>query len=70
MKCSTLILASILGLVSASPSNIDKRSNPEGCDTSGWQGNVDWAQVKANGASFAIVKVINSLPSQKPDHSN
>lgn len=61
MKCSTIIFASILGLVSASPSNLDKRSNPQGCDTSGWQGNVNWAQVKADGASFAIVKV-NSIP--------
>jgi hypothetical protein len=66
MKCSTLIFASILGLVNASPSNIDKRSNPEGLDTSGWQGNVDWAKVKADGASFAIVKVTPSLLTTRP----
>jgi hypothetical protein len=57
MKYSAAILGSILGLVSASPSSFDKRSNPQGLDISGWQGNVNWAQVKANGASFAIVKV-------------
>lgn len=61
MKYSAAILASILGLVSASPSSFDKRSNPEGCDVSSYQGNVDWAKVKADGASFAIIKVSNIL---------
>jgi GH25 family lysozyme M1 (1,4-beta-N-acetylmuramidase) len=61
MKCSTIIFASILGLTSASPSNIDKRSQPEGLDVSGWQGRVNWNSVKANGASFAIVKVTSFL---------
>jgi len=57
MKYSTIISASILGFVSASPSNIDKRADPQGLDVSSYQGNVDWAKVKADGASFAIIKV-------------
>jgi hypothetical protein len=56
MKCSIVTIVSILGLVGASPSSLDKRSKPQGLDVSAWQGNVNWAQVKANGASFAIVK--------------
>lgn len=56
MKCVTII-AAFLGLASATPSTLDKRSNPKGLDVSGWQGNVNWAAVKKNGASFAIVKV-------------
>jgi GH25 family lysozyme M1 (1,4-beta-N-acetylmuramidase) len=57
MKSSAVIFASILGLVSGSPSSFDKRSQPQGLDVSGWQGDVNWSQVKANGASFAMIKV-------------
>jgi hypothetical protein len=61
MKSSAVIFASIFGLVSASPSSFDKRSQPQGLDVSGWQGDVNWSQVKANGASFAMIKV-SSVP--------
>jgi GH25 family lysozyme M1 (1,4-beta-N-acetylmuramidase) len=60
MKYSTALIAAALGLVSANPSHLDTRTNPEGLDVSGWQGNVDWAKAKADGASFAIVKVCTS----------
>ncbi len=29
---------------------------PQGLDVSGWQGNVDWGSVAANGAAFAYIK--------------
>jgi hypothetical protein len=68
MKCATVIFALVLSLVSASPSSFDKRSQPHGLDVSGWQGNVNWNSVKANGASFAIIKA--GPPSPKLfDHS-
>ena len=57
MQYSTALIAAALGLVSATPSRLDARSNPQGFDVSGWQGNVDWAKAKSDGASFAIVKV-------------
>ncbi|KAF8638459.1 hypothetical protein AX17_002193 [Amanita inopinata Kibby_2008] len=56
---ATLALA--LSLVSASPIEVEKRelsarSTPYGIDVSGYQPNVDWNQVKANGISFAYIK--------------
>jgi GH25 family lysozyme M1 (1,4-beta-N-acetylmuramidase) len=57
MKYSTAIFASILGLATAGPASLDKRSQPQGLDVSSWQGDVNWKQVKADGASFAIIKV-------------
>lgn len=57
MKFSTLISASIIPLAYASPTSLNKRSQPQGLDVSSWQGDVDWKQVKADGASFAIIKV-------------
>jgi GH25 family lysozyme M1 (1,4-beta-N-acetylmuramidase) len=60
MKYSIALIAAAFGLVSAKPSRLDTRSNPQGFDVSAWQGNVDWAQAKADGASFAIVKVLTS----------
>ena len=60
MKYSIALIAAAFGLVSAKPSRLDTRSSPQGFDVSAWQGNVDWAKAKADGASFAIVKVITS----------
>jgi GH25 family lysozyme M1 (1,4-beta-N-acetylmuramidase) len=60
MKYSIALIAAAFGLVSAKPSRLDTRSNPQGFDVSAWQGNVDWAKAKADGASFAIVKVFTS----------
>ena len=44
----------VLGTVAVSPAGA--ASNPRGLDVSRYQGNVDWASVKAKGASFAYVK--------------
>jgi GH25 family lysozyme M1 (1,4-beta-N-acetylmuramidase) len=60
MKYTVALIAAAFGLVSAKPSRLDTRSNPQGFDVSAWQGNVDWAKAKADGASFAIVKVLAS----------
>ena len=62
MKYPTLISAFIFAFAAASPASLDKRSQPQGLDVSGWQGNVNWPQVKADGASFAIIKVITLIP--------
>jgi GH25 family lysozyme M1 (1,4-beta-N-acetylmuramidase) len=37
-----------------------------GLDVSGWQGNVDWNTVRANGAQFAYVKATESTTYQSP----
>lgn len=57
MKYSFAFVAAAFGFVNATPSTLDTRTNPQGFDVSAWQGNVDWAKAKADGASFAIVKV-------------
>jgi GH25 family lysozyme M1 (1,4-beta-N-acetylmuramidase) len=57
MKYSTALIAAAFGLVSAKPSRLDARTNPQGFDVSSYQGNVDWAKAKSDGASFAIIKV-------------
>lgn len=41
-------------------------ANPLGLDVSGWQGNVDWATVAANGASFAYVKATEGVSYTSP----
>jgi hypothetical protein len=64
MKYSIALIAAAFGLVNAKPSTLDTRSDPQGFDVSAWQGNVDWAKAKADGASFAIVKVLASSLSQ------
>jgi GH25 family lysozyme M1 (1,4-beta-N-acetylmuramidase) len=51
------LLAAVLTMVTSAPANV-VASVPrlKGLDVSSWQGNVDWASVKANGAKFAYVK--------------
>ncbi|KAK7056306.1 hypothetical protein VNI00_002859 [Paramarasmius palmivorus] len=52
-------LVSLLLLVPAvlgAPAELEKRASPQGIDVSGYQPNVNWASVKANGVSFAFIK--------------
>lgn len=41
-------------------------ANPVGLDVSSWQGNVNWATVAANGASFAYVKATEGVSYVNP----
>ncbi|KIM47182.1 glycoside hydrolase family 25 protein [Hebeloma cylindrosporum] len=51
---SLLILATTLAR--GSPVALEPRAQPQGIDVSGFQPNVNWAAVKANGISFAFIK--------------
>ncbi|KAG7095345.1 hypothetical protein E1B28_006106 [Marasmius oreades] len=51
-------------------SPIEKRANPQGIDVSSYQPNVNWAQVKANGVSFAFIKATEGTSYQNPDFSS
>jgi GH25 family lysozyme M1 (1,4-beta-N-acetylmuramidase) len=58
MKLSVVLVASAIGLANAAPADIiEARTQLQGCDVSGYQPNINWATVKAKGASFAIIKV-------------
>lgn len=52
-------LLSLAALATASPLNNTlggRQSQPQGIDVSGFQPNVNWNTVKANGISFAFIK--------------
>ncbi|EEB99201.1 hypothetical protein MPER_01167 [Moniliophthora perniciosa FA553] len=51
-----LLVPAILGAPAESESELEKRAQPQGIDVSGYQPNVNWATVKANGISFAYIK--------------
>ncbi|EPQ50442.1 N O-diacetyl muramidase [Gloeophyllum trabeum ATCC 11539] len=52
-----LALATATASVLAAPLHaLEKRALPKGIDVSGYQPNVDWTTVKANGVSFAYIK--------------
>lgn len=60
MKFLVAVVATVFGLVNAHPTaGIEGRApaGTPGMDVSGWQGDVDWATAKANGAQFAYIKV-------------
>ncbi|KAF5375676.1 hypothetical protein D9615_009335 [Tricholomella constricta] len=57
MKLAAALFAlGTLTLTRAAPSPFQKRAAPQGIDVSGFQPNVDWAAVKANGLTFAFIK--------------
>ncbi|KAF9269708.1 glycoside hydrolase family 25 protein [Marasmius fiardii PR-910] len=66
MRLASLVL--FLPIVLGSP--IEKRVYPQGIDVSGWQPSVNWAQVKANGVSFAFIKATEGTSYQNPDFSS
>lgn len=54
-----LALLSLVAAAVASPLNstlVGRQSQPQGIDVSGFQPNVNWNTVKANGISFAFIK--------------
>ncbi len=54
-----LALLSLAAVAIASPLNstlAGRQSQPQGIDVSGFQPNVNWNTVKANGISFAFIK--------------
>ena len=57
MKATLALTASLLSIVTAIPATLENRAQPKGCDVSGYQPNINWATVKANGASFVFIKV-------------
>jgi len=62
MKVTLALTTSILSIATALPSTLEQRAQPKGCDVSGYQPNINWAQVKANGASFVFIKVRPPFP--------
>ncbi|KAF9269719.1 glycoside hydrolase family 25 protein [Marasmius fiardii PR-910] len=58
----------LLPLVSAS--TVEKRANPQGIDVSHFQSSVNWAQVKANGISFAFIKATEGTTFTDPMFSS
>ncbi len=63
MKFLAVAFAITFGLANAYPTDnvegrdIEARAGTPGMDVSGYQGNVNWAAAKANGAQFAYIKV-------------
>ncbi|KAG7095334.1 hypothetical protein E1B28_006097 [Marasmius oreades] len=49
---------------------LEKRAAPQGIDVSHFQPNVDWAQVKANGISFAFIKATEGTTFIDPSFSS
>jgi GH25 family lysozyme M1 (1,4-beta-N-acetylmuramidase) len=63
MKASifaAVVYATIGGVIAA---------KPEGIDVSGYQPNIDWAKVKANGIQFAYIKATESTTYKNPEFS-
>jgi GH25 family lysozyme M1 (1,4-beta-N-acetylmuramidase) len=54
MKLLSVVSLTLVALSQASP--VEKRAPPQGIDVSGWQPNINWATVKANGIQFAYIK--------------
>jgi len=70
-----LALTYSANLVSASPIEAEKRelnarATPYGIDVSSYQGNVNWAQVKANGLAFAYIKATEGTGYTNPYFSS
>ncbi|KAL0069275.1 hypothetical protein AAF712_003640 [Marasmius tenuissimus] len=59
----------LLPAVLATPLDLEKRANPQGIDVSGYQPNVNWAQVKGNGVSFAFIKATEGTSYKSPQFS-
>ena len=57
MKVTLAIITSFLSIATTTPTSLEQRAQPKGLDVSGYQPNINWAQVKANGASFVFIKV-------------
>ena len=51
-----LLSSAVSGLVVESPNDLQKRDQPKGIDVSGYQPNIKWDTVKANGNSFVYIK--------------
>ncbi|KAG7086907.1 hypothetical protein E1B28_002825 [Marasmius oreades] len=49
---------------------VEKRASPQGIDVSHFQSNVNWAQVKSNGISFAFIKATDGTTFQDPSFSS
>lgn len=68
------ILPLLVVVPAALAAAVDKRALPLGLDVSGYQPGIDWASVKANGASFAYIKATEgtskySRPRPRPNES-
>ncbi|RDB29714.1 N,O-diacetylmuramidase [Hypsizygus marmoreus] len=71
MKLLAVVSLALAAFVQASPlSDIDRRAAPEGIDVSGWQPNINWAQVKANGIQFAFIKATEGTGYTNPQFSS
>lgn len=70
MKVTLALTTSILSVVTATPAALERRAQPKGLDVSGYQPNINWNTVKANGASFVFIKVLSpfSLPNPSTNH--
>jgi GH25 family lysozyme M1 (1,4-beta-N-acetylmuramidase) len=54
MKLLSVISLALVAVSQASP--LEKRAAPQGIDVSSYQGNINWASVKANGIAFVYIK--------------
>ena len=57
MKSIIALTTALITVVVSKPTALKERAQPQGCDVSGYQPNINWATVKANGASFVFIKV-------------
>ncbi|KAG9242936.1 putative N,O-diacetyl muramidase [Calycina marina] len=70
MKPILAITASLLSLTQALPSTLEQRAQPKGLDVSGYQPNINWSSVKANGAFFVYIKATEGTTYQNPSFSS
>lgn len=57
MKTTALFISSVvLASVAGARPILDKRASPLGIDVSGYQPNINWNTVKANGVQFVYIK--------------
>jgi GH25 family lysozyme M1 (1,4-beta-N-acetylmuramidase) len=54
MKLLSVVSLALIAVTRASP--LGKRAAPQGIDVSGYQPNINWASVKANGIQFVYIK--------------
>ncbi|KAL0959552.1 hypothetical protein HGRIS_011266 [Hohenbuehelia grisea] len=59
-----------LTAVAATPLELDKRASPQGIDVSGYQPNINWNTVKANGVAFAFIKATEGTGYTNPQFSS
>jgi len=70
MKLLSVITLTLVAVAKADLTELTKRAAPQGIDVSGYQPNINWAAVKANGVQFAYIKATEGTGYINPQFSS